>query len=122
MLKCTPAAPPADAIGDPVLALASPVDQHKEVVRPAQEILGQSPTLQQSGLVTTAWLGRIGDIFKRFRTVDDETSFVFAGAYFDAIDAIDLHWATAGATSPVTDQTIRLLARLKPILPYQHTG
>ena len=96
----------ADAIGDPVLALASHVDQHKEVVRAAYQILGQSPTLQQSGLVTTAWLGRIGDIFTRFPTVDDETSFVLAGAYFGAIDAIDaidammLHWATAGATSP----------------------
>ncbi len=32
-----------------------------------------------------------------------------------------LHWATTGATSPVTEQTIRLLARLKPILPPQQT-
>ena len=112
----------ADAIGDPIFALASHVDQHKDLVRTAYQILGQSPTLQESGLVTTVWLGRIGEIIKRFSTADDETSVVLAGAYFGAIDAMMLHWATTSATSPVTEQAIRLLARLAPILPPQQTG
>ncbi len=111
-----------DAIGKPLLAVASHVDQHKEIVRTAYQILGQSPTLQQSGLVTTTWLGRIGEIFKRFSTADTETSLVLAGAYFGAIDAMMLHWATTGATAPVTEQTTRLLARLEPILPPHQTG
>ena len=33
---------------------------------------------------------------------DNETSLVLAGAYFGAIDAMMLHWATTGATTPVT--------------------
>ncbi len=111
-----------DAIGEPVLAVASHVDQHKEIARTAYQILGQSPTLQQSGLATTTWLGRITAIFARFSTADTETSLVLAGAYFGAIDAMMLHWATTGATSSVTEQTTRLLARLEPILPPHQTG
>ena len=107
----------ADAIVEPALAVAAHIDQHTEIVRTAYQILGQSPTLQQSGLVTTTWLGRIAAIFERFSTADTETSFLLAGAYFGAIDAMMLHWATTGATSPVTEKTTRLLARLKPILP-----
>ena len=112
----------ADAIGRPVLAVAALIDQHKEIVRTAYQILGQSPTLQQSGLVTIAWLGRIAAIFERFSTADTETSLVLAGAYFGAIDAMMLHWATTGATSPVTEKTTLLLARLGPILPPNQTG
>ena len=111
-----------DAIGEPVLAVASHIDQRKEIIRTAYQILGQSPTLQQSGLVTTTWLGRIAAIFERFSTADTETSLVLAGAYFGAIDAMMLHWATTGATTPVTEQTTRLLARLEPILPPRKTG
>lgn len=112
----------ADAIGRPVLAVAAHIDQHKEIVRTAYQILGQSPTLQQSGLVTIAWLGRIAAIFERFSTADTETSLVLAGAYFGAIDAMMLHWVTTGATSPVTEKTTLLLARLGPILPPNQTG
>lgn len=112
----------ADAIGRPVLAVAAHIDQHKEIVRTAYQILGQSPTLQQSGLVTNAWLGRIAAIFERFSTADTETSLVLAGAYFGAIDAMMLHWVTTGATSPVTEKTTLLLARLGPILPPNQTG
>ncbi len=112
----------ADAIGRPVLAVAAHIDQHKEIVRTAYLILGQSPTLQQSGLVTNAWLGRIAAIFERFSTADTETSLVLAGAYFGAIDAMMLHWVTTGATSPVTEKTTLLLARLGPILPPNQTG
>jgi len=112
----------ADAIGRPVLAVAAHIDQHKEIVRTAYQILGQSPTLQQSGLVTIAWLGRIAAIFERFSTADTETSLVLAGAYFGAIDAMMLYWVTTGATSPVTEKTTLLLARLGPILPPNQTG
>ena len=112
----------ADAIGRPVRAVAAHIDQHKEIVRAAYQILGQSPTLQQSGLVTIAWLGRIAAIFERLSTADTETSLVLAGAYFGAIDAMMLHWATTGATSPVTEKTTLLLARLGPILPPNQTG
>jgi len=111
-----------DAIGEPVLAVASHIDQQKEIVRTAYQILGQSSTLQQSGLVTTTWLGRIAAIFERFSTADTEASLVLAGAYFGAIDAMILHWATTGATSPVTEQAARLLARLEPILSPHQTG
>lgn len=112
----------ADAIGRPVLAVAAHIDQHKEIVRTAYQILEQSPTLQQSGLVTTTWLLRIAEIFKRFSTADDETSLVLAGAYFGAIDAMMLHWATTGATTPVTQRITRLLAHLGPILPPNQAG
>jgi len=107
----------ADAIGQPVLAVAAHIDQDKEIVMTAYQILGQSPTLQQSGLVKTTWLGRIAAVFEQFSTADTETSLVLAGAYLGAIDAMMLHWATTGATPPVTEKTNRLLARLGPILP-----
>ncbi len=106
-----------DAIGEPVLAIAAHIDQNKEIVRTAYQILGQSPTLQQSGLATTTWLGRITAIFERFSAADTETSLVLAGAYFGAIDAMMVGWAKAGATSSVAEKTTRLLARLAPILP-----
>ena len=109
--------PTGDAIGEPVLAVAAHIDQDKEIVMTAYQILGQSPTLQQSGLVKTTWLGRIAAVFERFSTADTETSLVLAGAYLGAIDAMMLHWATTGATPPVTEKTTRLLARLGPILP-----
>jgi AcrR family transcriptional regulator len=112
----------ADAIGRPILAVAAHIDQHNEIVRTAYQILEQSPTLQQSGLVTTTWLRRIAEIFERFSTADNETSFVLAGAYLGAIDAMMLHWATAGATTPVTQKTTRLLAHLGPILPPDQAG
>jgi len=111
-----------DAIGVPALAVAAHIDQNKEIVRTAYQILGQSPTLQQSGLATTPWLGRITAIFERFSAADAETSLVLAGAYFGAIDAMMLDWAKAGATSSVTEKTTRLLARLAPILPAHQTG
>jgi len=110
-------APIGDAIGEPVLAVAAHIDQDKEIVVTAYQILGQSPTLQQSGLVKTTWLGRIAAVFERFSTADTETSLMLAGAYLGAIDAMMLHWATTGATPPVTEKTTRLLARLGPILP-----
>jgi len=112
-----PDASTADAIGRPVLAVAGHIDQHEEIVRTAYQILEQSPTLQQSGLVTAPWLRRIAAIFTRFSTADQETSLVLAGAYFGAIDAMILHWATTDATTPVTEKATRLLARLGPILP-----
>ena len=82
----------ADAIGRPALAVAAHIDQHEEIVRIAYQILEQSPTLQQSGLVTTTWLRRIAAIFKRFSTADNETSLVLAGAYFGAIDAMTVSY------------------------------
>ncbi len=111
-----------DAIGEPVLAIAAHIDQDKEIVRTAYQILGQSPTLQQSGLATTTWIGRITAIFERFSAADTETSLVLAGAYFGAIDAMMLDWSKAGATSSVTEKTTRLLALLAPILPPHQTG
>lgn len=111
-----------DAIAEPVLAVAAHIDQHQQIVRTAYQILEQSPTLQQSGLVTTTWLRRIAEIFERFSTADGETSLVLAGAYFGAIDAMMVHWATTGAAAPVTEKTSRLLAHLRPILPPGHGG
>lgn len=107
----------ADAIGRPVLAVAGHIDQHRKIVRTAYQILDQSPTLQQSGLVTTMWRGRFATIITRFSTADDETSLVLAGAYLGAIDAMMLNWAATGATSPVTHKAVRVLAQLGPILP-----
>ena len=112
----------ADAIGQPVLAVARHIDQHSELVRTAYQILEQSPTLQQSGLKSTTWIRRIAEVFMRFSTADDETSLVLAGAYFGAIDATMFHWATTDATTPVTEKTVRLLARLAPILPPGRAG
>lgn len=106
-----------DAIGRPVLAVAGHIDRHTEIVRTAYQIIEQSPTLQQSGLVTTTWLRRIAEVFTRFSSADEETSLVLAGAYFGAIDATMLHWATTDDATSVTQKTARLLARLAPILP-----
>lgn len=106
-----------DAIGRPVLAVAGHIDQHIEIVRTAYQILDQSPTLDQSGLVTTMWRSRFAKIVTRFSTADDETSLVLAGAYLGAIDAMMLNWAATGATTPVTEKTVRVLAQLSPILP-----
>jgi len=112
----------ADAIGQPALAVAAHIDQNNEIIRTAYQILGQSPTLQQSGLATTAWLGRITAVFERFSTADSETSLMLAGAYFGAIDAMMLDWANVDATSSVTERTTRLLALLAPILPPHQEG
>jgi len=112
----------ADAIGRSLLAVAAHIDRNEEIVRTAFRVLEQSPTLQQSGLVTTAWLRRIAEIFTRFSTADDETSLVLAGAYFGAIDAMMLHWATTDASTAVTETTTRLLALLRPILPPNQAG
>jgi len=112
----------SDAIGRSLLAVAAHIDRNEEIVRTAFRVLEQSPTLQQSGLVTTAWLRRIAEIFTRFSTADDETSLVLAGAYFGAIDAMMLHWATTAATTSVTETTTRLLALLRPILPLNQAG
>lgn len=106
-----------DAIGRSVLAVAGHIDRHTEIVRTAYQILDQSPTLQQSGLVTSTWIRRIAEVFTRFSSADDETSLVLAGAYFGAIDATVLHWATTDAATSVSEKTARLLARLAPILP-----
>ena len=112
----------ADAIGQPALAVAAHIDQNNEIIRTAYQILGQSPTLQQSGLATTAWLGRVTVVFERFSTADSETSLMLAGAYFGAIDAMMLDWANVDATSSVTERTTRLLALLAPILPPHQEG
>jgi len=112
----------ANAIGRSLLAVAGHIDRNEEIVRTAFQVLDQSPTLQQSGLVTTTWLRRIAEIFTRFSTADDETSLVLAGAYFGAIDAMMLHWATTDATTAVTETTTRLLALLRPILPPNQAG
>ena len=111
-----------DAIGHPALAVAAHIDQNNEIVRTAYQILGQSPTLQQSGLATTAWLGRITDVVERFSAADTETALVLAGAYFGAIDAMMFDWANVDATSSVTERTTRLLALLAPILPPHQEG
>ena len=112
----------ADAIGRSLLAVAAHIDRNEEIVRTAFRVLEQSPTLQQSGLVTTAWLRRIAEIFTRFSTADDETSLVLAGAYFGAIDAMMIHWARTDASTAVTETTTRLLALLAPILPPDQAG
>jgi len=112
----------ADAIGRSLLAVAAHIDRNEEIVRTAFQVLEQSPTLQQSGLVTTTWLRRIAKIFTQFSTADDETSLVLAGAYFGAVDAMMLHWATTDATTSVTETTARLLALLRPILPSDSAG
>ena len=106
-----------DAISAPVLAVACHIDQHAETVRTAYRILEQSPTLQQSGLLASAWLGRIAAVFERFSTADVETTHVLAGAYFGAIDAMMLRWATAGVVFPAIEQATWLLQLLEPTLP-----
>ena len=111
-----------DAIGEPVLAVAAHIDQNEEVVRTAYRILGQSPSLQQSGLASIAWLGRIRGIFERFSAADTETALVLAGAYFGAIDAMLLDWAMGDTDSSATERATRLLARLAPILPPHPSG
>lgn len=110
-----------DAVNGTTLAVAAHIDRHQDVVRTAYEILGRSPSLQQSGLATTAWLRRIVEVFERFSAADAEASLVSAGAYLGAIDAMMLHWAATGGTSSVTDSTTRLLSRLEPILPPDRT-
>lgn len=109
-------APIATAVGAPSLAVAAHIDEHKHTVRTAYTILEQSPSLQQSGVATTAWLERLVAVFERFGKVDPETALILAGAYLGAIDAMMLHWALSGGTASVVEATQRLLDRLEPIL------
>lgn len=105
-----------EAVNVPSLAVAAHIDEHQQVVRAAYAILEQSPTLQQSGMATSAWLRRFVAVLERFSEMDGETSLVVAGAYLGAIDAMMLHWAETGGTGSVIESTTRVLARLEPIL------
>lgn len=107
----------SEALGVGSLAVAQRIDDNHETVRTAYAILGQSPTLQQSGAASAAWLERLGAAVQQYADVDDETAATIAGAYMGAIDAMMQHWAMTGGTTSVVEATGRLLQRLEPILP-----
>lgn len=107
----------ADALAAGSLAVAARIDEDHATVRTAYAILGQSPTLQQSGAAMAAWLERLHALVTRYAKLDDEAAAMIAGAYMGAIDAMMQHWAATGGTDSVTAATTRLLKRLEPILP-----
>jgi len=107
----------AAALAAASLAVAARIDEDHATVRTAYAILGQSPTLQQSGAAMAAWLERLHALVTKYADVEAETAAMIAGAYMGAIDAMMQHWAVTGGTDSVTSATTRLLERLEPILP-----
>jgi len=99
------------------LAVARHIDDNRDLVRSAYTILEGSPTLQQTGVATSAWLERMVSVVEQFSDADLETARTVAGAYLGAIDAMMQHWAATGATTSVAASTARLASRLAPILP-----
>lgn len=99
------------------IAVARHIDDNRELVGAAYSILGGAPTLQQSGVATSAWFERMLAVVERFSDVDAETANTVAGAYLGAIDAMMQRWAASGGTTSVADSTARLVERLAPILP-----
>lgn len=106
-----------DAVAASALAVAQHIDDDHDTVRTAYAILEQSPSLQQTGIATSAWLQRYVDLLERYADVSTEDALTIAGAHLGAIDAMMQHWASTGGTSSVTDATAALLRRLAPILP-----
>lgn len=105
------------AIRSPALAVAGHIDDTRDTVLASYAILDQAPTLQLSGMATSAWLDRLADVIDQHSDVDVEVATTIAGAYIGAIDAMMRHWAGAGGAGSVRDATARLAARLEPILP-----
>lgn len=118
-------APLSAAVTAATLAVARHIDEHQATVRAAYSILGTAPSLQQSGVATTAWLERFVRLLEdrsgpdsgTKAGVDAETARTVAGAYLGAIDAMMQHWAMTGGTSSVAESSQRLLELLEPILP-----
>ena len=107
----------AEAVAASALAVAQHIDDDQDTVRTAFAILGQSPTLQQSGIATSAWIERYLDLLERYADLDAEDALTIAGAHLGAIDAMMQHWASTGGTASVTEATAAMLRRLAPILP-----
>jgi len=101
----------AAALAAASLAVAARIDEDHATVRTAYAILGQSPTLQQSGAAMAAWLERLHALVTKYADVEAETAAMIAGAYMGAIDAMMQHWAVTGGTDSVTSATTRLLER-----------
>lgn len=99
------------------IAVAQHIDDNQDLVRRAYAILESSPTLQQTGVATSAWFDRMVAVVEQFSDADLETARTVAGAYLGAIDAMMQHWATTGGTSSVAQATARVVTRLAPILP-----
>lgn len=114
-----------DAVTAATLAVARHIDEHQAMVRAAYSILETAPSLQQSGVATTAWLERFVRLLEDRAApgsgtkpgMDAETARTIAGAYLGAIDAMMQHWAMTGGTSSVAESSQRLLELLEPILP-----
>lgn len=97
--------------------MARHIDDDHDTVRTAYAILEQSPTLQQTGIATTAWLERYVATIQRHSDLEVQDALTIAGAHLGAIDAMMQHWAATGGTASVTEATTALLRRLAPILP-----
>lgn len=113
-----------DAVTAATLAVARHIDERQATVREAYSILETVPSLQQSGVATTAWLERFVRLLEQHSgpnvgmktSIDSESARTIAGAYLGAIDAMMQHWALTGGTSSVAESSQRLLDRLEPIL------
>ncbi len=107
----------ADAVEATALAVAQYIDDNHDFVYMAYTILEQSPSLQQTGIATTAWIERYVAMIQHHTNLDKGDTLTVAGAYIGAIDAVMQHWASTGGTASVTEAITAMLQRLAPILP-----
>lgn len=107
----------ADAVEVTALAVAQYIDDNHDFVYMAYTILEQSPSLQQTGIATTAWIERYVATIQHHTNLDMGDTLTVAGAYIGAIDAVMQHWASTGGTASATEAITAMLQRLAPILP-----
>lgn len=99
------------------LAVARHIDNNRDFVFSAYTILEQSPSLQQTGIATAAWLDRYVTTIQHYTELEKGDTLTIAGAYLGAIDAVMQHWASTGGTESVTEAIAVMLKRLAPVLP-----
>jgi AcrR family transcriptional regulator len=113
-----PDAPPIVVAEAACLAVARYIDAHKFEVLTAYAALAESPALATAGASNEAWIERVVTLLRRESTPPTAgTSYVIAGAYMGAIDAMMAYWVGAGGRGSVLRQTRALLDRLRPIWP-----
>ena len=106
-----------DAVEVTTLAVARYIDDNHDFVYMAYTILGQSPSLQQTGMATTAWFERYVSMIQDRTDLSTGDTRTLAGAYVGAFDAVMQHWASTGGTASASEAISAMLQRLAPILP-----
>jgi AcrR family transcriptional regulator len=110
------------AVEATALAVAHHIDDHRDFVYAAYKILEESPSLQQTGIATAAWLDRYVTTIRNYTELEIGDTLTIAGAYLGAIDAVMQNWASTGGTGSVTAAITIMLKRLAPVLPDAKEG